>query len=106
MGRPDPAGGDPGDHGHPGPLRKDPLLRGLQLHGWQLQKALRVCEANGFVKPVSQQILYSAYTRTAEYEQIPSALDAGISTQPWSPLNMGLLTGKWRRGRSPRDRPA
>ena len=69
--------------------------------GWQLQKALRVCEANGFVKPVSQQILYSAYTRTAEYEQIPSALDAGISTQPWSPLNMGLLTGKWRRGRQP-----
>ncbi|GAA1807434.1 aldo/keto reductase [Nesterenkonia flava] len=69
--------------------------------GWQLQKALRVCEANGFIKPVSQQILYSAYTRTAEYEQIPSALDAGISTQPWSPLNMGLLTGKWRRGQQP-----
>ncbi len=69
--------------------------------GWQLQKALRVCEANGFVKPVSQQILYSAYTRGAEYEQIPAALDAGISTQPWSPLNMGLLTGKWRRGQRP-----
>lgn len=69
--------------------------------GWQLQKALRVCEAHGFIKPVSQQILYSAYTRTAEYEQIPAALDAGISTQPWSPLNMGLLTGKWRRGRQP-----
>lgn len=73
--------------------------------GWQLQKALRVCEAHGFVKPVAQQILYSAYTRTAEYEQIPAALDAGISTQPWSPLNMGLLTGKWRRGQQP-DGPA
>ena len=69
--------------------------------GWQLQKALRVCESNSFVKPVSQQILYSAYTRTAEYEQIPAALDARISTQPWSPLNMGLLTGKWRRGQQP-----
>ncbi|MDS2172245.1 aldo/keto reductase [Nesterenkonia sp. CL21] len=73
--------------------------------GWQLQKSLRVCEAHGFVKPVAQQILYSAYTRTAEYEQIPAALDAGISTQPWSPLNMGLLTGKWRRGQQP-DGPA
>ncbi|WP_460682140.1 aldo/keto reductase [Nesterenkonia populi] len=69
--------------------------------GWQLQKALRVCEANGFVKPVSQQIHYSPYAREAEYEMIPSGLDSGISSQPWSPLGMGLLTGKYRRGQQP-----
>ncbi|GAA1180460.1 aldo/keto reductase [Nesterenkonia xinjiangensis] len=69
--------------------------------GWQLMKALMVCERHGFIKPVVQQIHYSPSAREAEYEMIPAASDQGIGTQAWSPLGMGLLTGKHRRGTSP-----
>lgn len=69
--------------------------------GWQLMKALKVCEAHGFIKPVVQQIHYSPYSREAEYEMIPAGIDQGIGTQVWSPLGMGLLTGKYRRDRRP-----
>ncbi|EOM76542.1 alkylated DNA repair protein [Rhodococcus rhodnii LMG 5362] len=68
---------------------------------WQLMKALMVCERHGFVKPVAQQIYYNAAAREAEYEMIPAALDQGIGSQPWSPVGMGLLTGKYRRDRQP-----
>lgn len=69
--------------------------------GWQLMKALKVCEVNGFIKPVVQQIHYSPYSREAEYEMIPAGIDQGIGTQSWSPLGMGLLTGKFRRDQRP-----
>ncbi|KUG59011.1 aldo/keto reductase [Nesterenkonia jeotgali] len=68
---------------------------------WQLMKALKVCEVNGFIKPVIQQIHYSPLSREAEYEMIPAGIDQGIGTQAWSPLGMGLLTGKFRRDRRP-----
>ncbi|GAA1150223.1 aldo/keto reductase [Nesterenkonia lutea] len=69
--------------------------------GWQLMKALKVCEAHGYIKPVVQQIHYSPYSREAEYEMIPAGIDQGIGTQVWSPLGMGLLTGKYRRDAAP-----
>lgn len=69
--------------------------------GWQLMKALKVCETHGFIKPVVQQIHYSPYSREAEYEMIPAGIDQGIGTQVWSPLGMGLLTGKYRRDSQP-----
>jgi aryl-alcohol dehydrogenase-like predicted oxidoreductase len=68
---------------------------------WQLMKALMVCERNGFIKPITQQIYYTPQARDAEYEMIPAAIDQGIGTQVWSPLAMGLLTGKYRRGVRP-----
>lgn len=64
---------------------------------WQLMKALMVCERHNFIKPVSQQIYYTPQAREAEYEMIPAAFDQGIANQIWSPLAMGLLTGKYRR---------
>ncbi|MCH8561748.1 aldo/keto reductase [Nesterenkonia sp. AY15] len=68
---------------------------------WQLMKALKVCEVNGFIKPVVQQIHYSPFSREAEYEMIPAGIDQGIGTQAWSPLGMGLLSGKYRRDQRP-----
>jgi aryl-alcohol dehydrogenase-like predicted oxidoreductase len=68
---------------------------------WQLMKALMVCERNGFIKPIIQQIYYTPQARDAEYELIPVAIDQGIGTQVWRPLAMGLLTGKYRRGVRP-----
>lgn len=68
---------------------------------WQLMKALMTCERCGFIRPVSQQIYYTPQARDAEYEMIPAAIDQGIGTQVWSPLGMGLLTGKYRRDQHP-----
>jgi len=69
--------------------------------GWQLMKALKVCETHGFIKPVVQQIYYTPFAREAEYEMIPAGIDQGIGTQVWSPMSMGLLTGKYRRDARP-----
>lgn len=70
---------------------------------WQFMKALMVCDRHGFIRPVSQQIYYTPQAREAEYEMIPAAIDQGIGTQVWSPMAMGLLTGKYRRGSRPQQ---
>lgn len=69
---------------------------------WHAMKALNVCERNGFIKPISQQIHYTAQSRDAEYELMPMAVDQNIGTMIWSPLAGGLLSGKYRRDH---DRP-
>jgi aryl-alcohol dehydrogenase-like predicted oxidoreductase len=65
--------------------------------GWQLMKAL------GTPGPrfVSEQIYYSLQARDAEYELIPAAVDQGLGVLVWSPLAGGLLSGKYRRDRTP-----
>ncbi|RJS94757.1 aldo/keto reductase [Salinisphaera sp. Q1T1-3] len=64
---------------------------------WHLMKVMAVCEREGFIKPVSQQIHYTAQAREAEYELMPAAVDSGMGTMIWSPLAGGLLSGKYRR---------
>ncbi|MGW5456219.1 aldo/keto reductase [Nocardia sp. NPDC003979] len=70
---------------------------------WQLMKTLMTCERHNLIKPVSQQIYYTPQAREAEYEMIPAGIDQGIGTQVWSPMAMGLLTGKYRRDRQPSE---
>jgi aryl-alcohol dehydrogenase-like predicted oxidoreductase len=64
---------------------------------WHMMKVMAVCEREGFIKPISQQIHYTAQAREAEYELMPAAVDSGIGTMIWSPLAGGLLSGKYRR---------
>lgn len=64
---------------------------------WHAMKVMAVCEREGFIKPISQQIHYTAQAREAEYELMPAAVDAGMGTMIWSPLAGGLLSGKYRR---------
>src|SRR5699024_9022500 len=64
---------------------------------WHGMKVQAVCERNNFIKPVSQQIHYTAQAREAEYELMPAAVDSGLGTMIWSPLAGGLLSGKYRR---------
>jgi len=71
---------------------------------WHLMKTLSVCERNRLVRPVSQQIHYTLQAREAEYELVPASLDQGLGILVWSPLAGGLLSGKYRRGKStPQD---
>lgn len=65
--------------------------------GWQLTDVIRICERNGFVKPVTQQVYYTPEARDAELDMLPAARRQSIGTHVWSPLGMGLLTGKYDR---------
>ncbi len=66
--------------------------------GWQLMKALCVADRLGIERYISQQINYSLLARDAEHELVPAGLDQRIGIMAWSPLQAGLLSGKFRRG--------
>ena len=66
--------------------------------GWQLMKALCVSDRLGIERYISQQINYSLIAREAEHELVPVALDQRTGIMVWSPLQGGLLSGKFRRG--------
>ncbi|MFT9094333.1 MAG: aldo/keto reductase [Gluconobacter cerinus] len=68
--------------------------------GWQAMKLLSAAERDRLITPVSEQIYYSLEARDAEYELLPLAVDQGLGVQIWSPLACGLLTGKYRRGKT------
>jgi aryl-alcohol dehydrogenase-like predicted oxidoreductase len=68
--------------------------------GWQLMKALAISDRLGTSRYISQQINYSLIARDAEYELVPAGLDQKIGVMAWSPLQFGLLSGKFRRGES------
>jgi len=71
--------------------------------GWQLMKAQAISHRLGISHYISQQINYSLIARDAENELVPAGLDQKVGIMAWSPLQFGLLSGKFRRGA---DRPA
>jgi aryl-alcohol dehydrogenase-like predicted oxidoreductase len=66
--------------------------------GWQLMKALSISDRLGIRRYISQQINYSLIARDAEHELVPAGLDQRTGIMAWSPLQFGLLSGKFRRG--------
>jgi aryl-alcohol dehydrogenase-like predicted oxidoreductase len=66
--------------------------------GWHLMKSLAISERQGFPRHVAHQAYYSLLGREFEWELMPLALDQGVGTVVWSPLGMGRLGGKIRRG--------
>ncbi len=84
----------------------DDLIRGGKIRyagcsnhaGWQLMKAHMTADRLGVPRYISQQINYSLLAREAEHELVPVALDQGTGIMVWSPLQAGLLSGKFRRG--------
>ena len=68
--------------------------------GWQLMKALSISDRLGIPRYISQQINYSLIARDAEHELVPAGLDQRTGIMAWSPLQAGLLSGKFRRGQA------
>ena len=66
--------------------------------GWQVMKAVATSERLGIARYVSQQINYSLVARDAEHDLIAVGLDQKVGVMVWSPLQAGLLSGKFRRG--------
>ncbi len=61
-------------------------------------KAMSISERLGIARYISQQINYSLLARDAEHELVPCGIDQRAGIMAWSPLQSGLLSGKFRRG--------
>ncbi|HUX11643.1 MAG TPA: aldo/keto reductase [Spirochaetia bacterium] len=68
---------------------------------WQMVEALWVAEKLGTNRFVCEQPPYNILDRRIERELLPVAQTYGFAVIPWSPLAMGLLTGKYRRNTPP-----
>ena len=68
---------------------------------WHVMKALGVSERLGLVRYICQQVNYSLVARDIEHEIVPMGLDQRVGVMAWSPLQAGLLTGKFRRDTRP-----
>src|SRR5258708_39032218 len=66
--------------------------------GWHLMKSLSVSERYGWARYIGHQAYYSLLTREFEWELMPLGIDQKVGTIVWSPLAMGRLSGKFRRG--------
>jgi aryl-alcohol dehydrogenase-like predicted oxidoreductase len=64
---------------------------------WHVMKALAVSDRLGLTRYICQQVNYSLIARDVEHEIIPLGLDQSVGLMAWSPLQAGLLTGKFRR---------
>lgn len=62
----------------------------------QIAHAVTLCRARGWAEPVSNQPQYSALWRAPEQRVLPTCAELGLANVVWSPLAMGILTGKYR----------
>ncbi len=67
-------------------------------NGEQTRRALAICEANGYVKPIIHQPSYSMLNRWIEPDLLPATGDLGIGVIAFCPLAQGLLTNKYLSG--------
>jgi voltage-dependent potassium channel beta subunit len=63
--------------------------------------AVSLCRARGWAVPISNQPQYSALWRRIEQRVLPTSEQYGIGNVVWSPLAMGILTGKYTDAKHP-----
>lgn len=61
----------------------------------QIAAAVTLCRARGWAVPISNQPQYSALWRRIEERVLPACERYGIGNVVWSPLAMGVLSGKY-----------
>lgn len=86
------------------------ILQGKILHWgvsqWtavQITNAVRICEKNGWQKPISNQPIYNMLNRGLETDVMDVCATEGLGLVVYSPLSQGLLTGKYGRDTIPAD---
>jgi len=67
----------------------------------QIGAAVTLCRARGWSEPVSNQPQYSALWRRIEDRVLPATAQYGLGNVVWSPLAMGILTGKYTDAAKP-----
>jgi len=68
---------------------------------WGTMKFLNLAEKNGWPRMVSNQCVYSLIARRFDYDRAEIAMREDVGLLAYSPLAMGLLTGKYDDGNRP-----
>jgi aryl-alcohol dehydrogenase-like predicted oxidoreductase len=87
----------------------DDLVRAGKILYWgvsewnadQIAAACALARARGWAEPVSNQPQYSALWRRIEPRVLPTCREYGLGNVVWSPLAMGILTGKYSDASQP-----
>lgn len=87
----------------------DDLVRAGKILYWgvsewnadQIGAAVNLARARGWAEPVSNQPQYSALWRRVEPRVFPTCRQYGLGNVVWSPLAMGILTGKYTDASNP-----
>lgn len=69
----------------------------------QILNAIRICERNGWRKPISNQPIYNMLNRSLEVDVMDVCHKEGLGLVCYSPLAQGLLTGKYTPDTVPDD---
>lgn len=85
----------------------DDLIRQGKVHyigtsEWrasEIEEALKIQDARGYNRFVSNQPQYSMLWRVIEQEVVPLSIREGIGQIVWSPIAQGVLTGKYKAGK-------
>lgn len=67
----------------------------------QIAAAATLCAARGWPAPIGNQPQYSALWRRVEARVLPTCRRYGLGNVVWSPLAMGILTGKYAQASRP-----
>jgi aryl-alcohol dehydrogenase-like predicted oxidoreductase len=70
---------------------------------WKVQEALMISEIKGYDRFVSEQPPYNLLDRRIENELVPMCQSNGLSIFPWSPMAMGILSGRYKSMNFPID---
>jgi aryl-alcohol dehydrogenase-like predicted oxidoreductase len=62
---------------------------------WKITEASMLADYKSLIRMVSEQLPYNLLDRRVENEILPAAKAAGLAVFVWSPLAMGLLTGRY-----------
>ena len=62
---------------------------------WKIAESSMLAEYRGLIRMVSEQLPYNLLDRRAENEILPACEWAGLAVITWSPLAMGMLTGRY-----------
>lgn len=62
---------------------------------WKVAQANTLASLRGWAPFIGLQVEYSLVERDVERELTPMARELGLGVLPWSPLNAGVLTGKY-----------
>jgi len=63
---------------------------------WYASRAQTYAEAHALTPLVNMQLEYSLIERHIEHEFVPMAGELGMGITAWSPMGMGLLSGKYK----------
>ena len=71
-------------------------------YSWATMKLLQLSEMQGLPRLISNQCVYSLVARRFDYERAEIAMREKVGLLAYSPLSMGLLTGKYDSGSAPK----